>query len=147
MTRSSDPVGQPDQVLLSSLSDAQKQLSTVSAALGGVQTTVSELTRRLRQSRVLIVILVVSFVLDIALTVGLTFLAVRQQDVTARQQQQADEIQQVQTRTSQQVLCPFFRLVLGFQRATSAQNYPLGAATYNDAIHQMQQAYQELQCR
>jgi hypothetical protein len=139
--------GQPDLGQLSDqLANATEQLTTVSAALGGVQSIVSELTRKLRQSRLIITALAVSFVLDIVLTGGLTFLAVRQQGIVTHQQQQADQIQQVQTRTSQQVLCPFFRLVIGFQRPTTAQNYPLGRDAYNAAIDQMKLSYQALQC-
>lgn len=132
---------------LDKLDGAQQQMETMSTAMGRLQTTVAELSRKLYQSRLVGTIVIVGFVLDLLLTGWVTYLTFSQQTVAQHQQQQANVIQQVQERTSQQVLCPLFRLLIGFQRESARAAYPLGPAAYDTALAQMRQSFQALNCR
>jgi hypothetical protein len=134
---SSDPASFDTAV--EKLASAQEQMETMSRTMGGLQTTVAELSRKLYQSQLVGAIVIAGFVLDLLLTGGLTWVAFQQQSTTSA-------VQQVQDRTSQQVLCPLFRLLLGFQRPAARAVYPQGPAAYDAVLQQMHSSFQNLNC-
>lgn len=102
--------------------------------------SVTQLQVTARRNRAMIVGLIVSFVLDISITIGLVIVA-------DHQSQNTSAIEDVQTRTSQQVLCPLYKLLVDSENPRAAANYPQGAAVYYRAIAQIRRSYQVLQCQ
>jgi hypothetical protein len=116
------------------------QWSDVTTTMKELTTTVDHLKITARRNRRMIIALSVSFLLDISLTVFLVLLAQQQTHNTSA-------IQEVQTRTSQQVLCPLYKLLVESDNPRAAANYPQGSAVYNEAMTQIRRSYVVLQCQ
>lgn len=134
-----DPKPPPTSEMLRQLKTASEGMVSLSEQVVRLSDALLELSRRVRRSRVMILTVIVGFILDIALTVTLTIVAVEQNNNT-------EAIHNIQDRTSQQVLCPLYQIFLNARSDQARAVYPQGTAAYDKAFNQIQHGYNVLGC-
>jgi len=118
------------------------RLDTLARVGGELTAAVDALRKRTRRSEIWIVLTVVGFCLDIALTITITVGLVNQTAATT-------QIQQVQNNASvvrQKVLCPLYDLLIGAYSTQARAVYPHGPAAYDAAFATLRKAASALDC-
>lgn len=132
---------------------AQHVLAMTGAAMhmaeGSAQflSAVRELNENWRKSRLWIWILSAVSAVLLVVCGTVVYLAVQQRHINAQLQATIVQLQAVQDRTSNQVLCPFFKIfVVSFTPAARAKQPPDTLPAYDNAVTKIETAYATLGC-
>lgn len=118
------------------------EADTLAEAVRVLTVTADRITKRTRRSETVIACLVVSFVLDIVLTVFVAFGFVNLNNAT-------QTIQQTQANGAvvrQDVLCPLYHLILQSYSTEARDHNPLGPAWYDNAFATLRNGNAALHC-